>query len=427
MSKPNIVQITCHDLGRHLGCYGVRSVHTPTLDRLAAEGVRFAGGFCTSPGCSPSRAALATGRYPHANGVLGLAHSHFGWQLSPDERHIAGLLAEGGYRTVLFGLQHVTYQPERLGFHDLQGERPADGVAENIERFLAGRSDSQPFYFEVNFFEPHRPFDFGGVAPDQQAGVQIPSYLPDNEAARQELAGLQGAIRKVDGAVTRILAALEQSGLADDTLVLFTTDHGIAFPRAKTTLYDGGIETALLMRWPAAGVAGGRGYEELISNVDVLPTLLEVAGIPVPENVQGRSFLPLLQGREYTPRAAVFAEKTYHELYDPQRCVRTARYKLIHHFEVASRAYASTDIANAPTYKTMVSELAAERSMLELYDLQADPAEQRNRAQDPSHATTLGELGRRLREWMRETDDPLLRGPIASPFYDRALRTLEGF
>lgn len=429
MTQPNILQIVCHDLGHHIGCYGVHSVHTPTLDRLAAEGVRFGNSFCTSPGCSPSRAALATGRYPHANGVLGLAHAHFGWQLAPGERHVAGLLADSGYHTLLFGLQHVTYHPESLGFAEIHGDRPADGVAENIENWVFGYppNTASPFYAEVNFFEPHRPFNFGGVAPDRSAGVQVPPFLPDNEAAGEELAGMQGAIRKVDEAVARILAALEKASLAENTLVLFTADHGIAFPRAKTTLYDPGIETALLMRWPAGGVTGGRVREELISNVDIVPTLREAAGAAVPANVQGRSFLPLLQGRSYTPRAAVFAEKTYHELYDPQRCVRSASHKLIVHFEVASRAYASTDITDGPTYKTMANDLAKERSMLELYDLRQDPAEQHNLAHNAANAGLIAGLGRQLCTWMHETNDPLLQGPIASPFYYEAIRTLEEF
>jgi arylsulfatase A-like enzyme len=448
MNRPNILQITCHDLGRHLGCYGIESVHTPTLDRLAAEGVRFASSFCTSPGCSPSRAAMATGRYSHSNGVMGLAHAHFGWELGPGERHIAGLLAEGGYHTVLFGLQHVTYHPEKLGFREIFKDRPADGVAENIEQWVSaigvrssvsgvGKGSTQDrtpntedrtrFYAEVNFFEPHRPFDFGGVASDREKGVQVPPWLADNAASREELAGLQGAIRKMDAAAERILAAVERAGLADGTLVVFTADHGIAFPRAKTTLHDAGIEVALLARWPAGGVAGGAVHEELVSTVDLLPTLLEAAGASAPGNIQGQSFLPLLQGRPYQPRTAVFAEKTYHELYDPQRCVRTARHKLIHHFEVASRAYASTDITNGPTYKTMANDLATERSMLELYDLETDPTEQRNLANDASHAGTVADLGRQLRAWMQETEDPLLHGPIASPFYHEAIRTLNGW
>jgi N-sulfoglucosamine sulfohydrolase len=427
MEKPHILQIICHDLGRHLGCYGIRTVHTPALDRLAAEGVRCARSFCTSPGCSPSRAALATGRYPHATGVLGLAHAHFGWELAPGQRHIATLLAEQGYRTILFGLQHVTYHPESLGFEEIRGDRPADGVAENIEAFLAGRTGTRPLYAEVNFFEPHRPFDFGGVGPDTEKGVQIPPYLPENDAAREELALLQGAIRKVDAAVARILAAWERAGLAENTLVLFTTDHGIAFPRAKGSLYDSGIEVALLARWPAGGVAGGRVCEALISNVDMLPTLLEAAGVPAPETVQGRTFLSQLQGRPGTVRAAVFAEKTFHEHYDPQRCVRTARHKLIHHFEVSNPAYTPTDISRAPTYKTVIAELAAVRGMLELYDLEQDPVEQRNLAGDADHADLVADLGRQLRAWMQETDDPLLKGSIASPFYDEARRTLDRF
>jgi arylsulfatase A-like enzyme len=425
---PNILQIVCHDLGRHLGCYGVASVHTPTLDRFAAEGVRCARSFCTSPGCSPSRAALATGRYPHANGVMGLAHAHFGWQLGPDERHVARLLGDAGYHTALFGLQHVTYQIESLGFHEIHGDRPADGVAENLEQFLAQRPTGKPLYIEVNFFEPHRPFDFGGVAPDTENGVQVPAYLPDNEAARGELAALQGAIRKVDGCVNRILGALSAARLADDTLVIFTTDHGIAFPRAKTTLYDAGIEVALLARWPAGGIEGGRVCDALISNVDVLPTYLEAAGVAVPDNLQGRSALSSLKGQAADDaRTAVFAEKTYHEAYDPQRCIRTQKHKLIHHFEVCSRAYAATDIASGPTFATMIRELAAERSMLELYDVEADPSEQKNLAADPAHAGTVADLGRQLREWMEETGDPLLRGPIPSPFAARALETLVSF
>src|SRR5256885_1198977 len=116
MIRPHILQIICHDLGHHLGCYGIRTVRTPTLDRLAADGVRFASSFCTSPGCSPSRAALATGRYPHSTGLRGRAHAPFGWQLAPGERHIAALLADSGYHAVLFGLQHAPYQPEGLGW-----------------------------------------------------------------------------------------------------------------------------------------------------------------------------------------------------------------------------------------------------------------------------------------------------------------------
>jgi arylsulfatase A-like enzyme len=416
--RPHVVCLTCHDLGRHLGCYGVPGVRTPTLDALAAEGVRFASHFCTSPGCSPSRAAIATGRYPHANGVLGLAHAHFGWELAAGERHVASLLGEAGYYPVLFGLQHVTYHVESLGFREVHPERPADAVAASLERFLAAWSGSDPLYLEINFFEPHRPFDFGGVTPDTEQGVFVPAYLPDNEEARGEFALMQGAIRKVDQAVARIQEALRKRGLLEETLVVFTADHGIAFPRSKGTLYDAGIETALLMRWPAGGITGGQVLPSLVSNVDLLPTLLELAGTPVPESVQGRSFLSLLRGGAYAPREEVFAEKTFHNEYDPLRCIRTDRHKLIARLEVSNPIEPPADILASPTYRTMIEETLRPRATpFELYDLEADPLERENLSGKPETADLERDLKRRLASWMRETDDPLLKGPVASPFY----------
>jgi arylsulfatase A-like enzyme len=423
---PHILQLVCHDLGRHLGCYGRASVATPALDRLAAEGTRFSNSFCTSPGCSPSRAALATGRYPHANGCMGLAHGDFGWELAPGEQHVASLLREAGYYTVLFGLQHVTYQVEQLGFAEVRPEGTADQVAANLAGFLQQQSASTPLYLEVNFFEPHRPYDFGGVEPDEERGVVLPPYLPENEAARGEEAALQGAIRKADSAVSEILAALESTGLAPDTLVLFTSDHGLAMPRAKGTLLDAGIEVALILRWPGV-ISAATVRDELVSNVDVLPTYLEAAGAPVPDNIQGRSFLSLMRGDAPAARDAVFAEKTYHEHYDPQRCIRTRRHKLIQRFESSNRAYLPTDIMASPIYPEMFRELAAERSMLELYDLEEDPLECRNLAAEANCAELREDLGGRLRDWMRDTGDPLLHGPIASPFARRSLEQLEAF
>jgi N-sulfoglucosamine sulfohydrolase len=425
-SRPDIVFITCHDLGRHLGCYGVSSVRSPSLDRVAAEGVRFANSFCTSPGCSPSRAAIATGRYPHANGVLGLAHSHFGWELGPEERHVARLLGEAGYYPALFGLQHVTFHLPSLGFREVHDDRPADAVARNVAAFLKARDgQDQPLYLEINFFEPHRPFDFGGVAPDTSQGVTVPAFLPQSDAARQEFALMQGAIHKMDAAVGQVRAALEAAGRLENTLLVFTADHGIAFPMAKGTLYDPGITTALLMRWPAGGIGGGRVLEPLVSNVDLAPTLLEIAGAEVPERIQGGSLCPLLAGEPYEARECVFAEKTFHNEYDPLRCVRTATHKLIARLEVANRAEVPADIMRGPLYGEMMDVILGRADPFELYDLRADPLERRNLAGTPEVAAVEAELKRRLVRWMRETDDPLLRGPVASPFYHRTRAALE--
>jgi N-sulfoglucosamine sulfohydrolase len=422
--RPHIVSITCHDLGQHLGCYGVQTVHTPNLDALAIDGVRFKNSFCVAPQCSPSRAALATGRYPHANSVMGLSHGGFGWELHPNERHVATLLSKHGYETHLFGLQHVTQHVKRLGFDRVHGEGVGRDVADQVVNFVHDLpSQRKPFYAEVNFFEPHRPYDRGGVKPDSSAGIFVPPYLPGGEAAREEMSSLQGAIRAIDTAVGSILNALDDSGLSDKTLTVFTADHGIAMPRAKCTLYDPGIEVALIMRWSDGGIGEGRVAPDLVSNVDVLPTLLEIAGVLVPEGVQGHSFLPLLWREPQEVRDAIFAEKTFHSYYDPMRCVRTERFKYIRNFEPSFLVEVPGDVQQGAIFRTHAERYSTDRSSLvELYDLQADPLERNNLATEAAFGEVNRVLEKHLWRWMEDTDDPLLHGPVASPAYRRALK-----
>lgn len=440
-SKPNILLMICHDLGRHLGCYGVSTVHTPNVDRLAAEGVRMARSFCVAPQCSPSRAALFTGRYPHSNGVLGLTHAQFDWDLHPEERHLAGLLSESGWHAALIGLQHETRRPEGMGFDEIVGQNApvedsaltgADRLAAQVGAFLQRRRDQEkPFYLQVGFAEPHRvpgtPGDFGHLPPDDSRGVTVPAYLVDDADARAELAAFQGAIRKVDGAVGRILGALDDCGLREDTLVVFTTDHGIPFPRAKCSVYEAGLEVCLVLHWPGGGVSGGRVLDPMIPNVDCLPTLLEMAGAPVPGNVQGRSFAPLLRGEPYAPRPEVFGEMTYHDYYDPVRSIRTERHKLIVAF-CFNRGFMDPSQQWRPRTRTRhpADPALSRHDLIELYDLAEDPLETRNLAASEAHRAVRDDLLRRLHAWMVETDDPLLRGVPPSPMHLRAVAALEG-
>ncbi|MGH2531712.1 MAG: sulfatase family protein [Thermomicrobiales bacterium] len=420
--RPHILLITCHDLGRFLGCYGVPTVRTPYLDALAANGVRCDQAFCTAPQCSPSRAALATGRYPHANGVMGLTHARFAWDLHPDERHVAQILGAHGYETHLFGLQHVSPNVDRLGFHMTYRRATGPEVAADVEGFLRAARPTQPLYLEINLEEPHRPFDHGGVEPDSAGGVTVPPYLPDTAAAREEVAALQGAVHEADRAIGRILKALDAAGLADNTLVVFMPDHGIAMPRAKCTLYDAGIGVALIVRWPTGGVGGGRTDSSLISNVDVLPTLLDAAGIAAPGNLHGRSFLPALRGQASTPRDAIYAEKTYHSYYDPMRAIRTNRYTFIRNFESAFLVEVPGDVQLGPIYRTEAHRyVSATHPPVELYDLATDPLEQTNLAGHAEVAHIERDLSARLWRWMEETGDPLLDGPAPSPAYRRAM------
>lgn len=426
---PSVLFFTCHDLGQHLGCYGQATVTSPALDALAADGVRFAHSFCTAPQCSPSRASLHTGRYPHSAGVMGLAHPPFGWRLDPRERHVAQLLSAEGYTTTLVGMQHLVEHgaEHELGYERVLPVAPAYDEADaavGVLRELA-QQRHRPFYLEVGFEEPHRPYDFGGAQPDTSRGVAIPPYLPDVPESRQDLAAFQGAIRQMDQAVGRILHALDDLDIADQTCVVFATDHGAAMPRAKCTLYDPGIEVALLWRWPAA-LPPGRVVSEMVSNVDVTPSLLEALGLPVSASVQGRSFWPLLSGSgpAYVPRSEIFAEKTFHTYYEPMRAMRTLEHKLIVNFEVSTAVDVPADVRQSPIYPLTLSEFGAVRPPVELYDLQADPWEQRNLADRPELATIQADLRRRLLRWMEQTDDPLLRGPVASPYYADALTRL---
>ncbi|HYW87917.1 MAG TPA: sulfatase-like hydrolase/transferase, partial [Chloroflexota bacterium] len=238
MPPPSVLFLTCHDLGQHLGCYGQPTVASPALDRLAGSGVRFERSFCTAPQCSPSRASLHTGRYPHTTGVLGLAHAPFGWRLDPSERHFARILGEAGYSTSLIGMQHLIERgsAHELGYQQVAPVMAAHEEAEVAVAQLRELSDLEaPFYLEVGFEEPHRPYDFGGALPDSSRGVAVPGYLPDTPEAHEEFAAFQGSISQMDQAVSRILSALDELGLADSTLVVFATDHGAAMPRAKCT------------------------------------------------------------------------------------------------------------------------------------------------------------------------------------------------
>jgi arylsulfatase A-like enzyme len=382
--------------------------------------------FCTAPQCSPSRAALHTGRYPHATGMLGLAHAPFGWQLHADEQHLAQRLRAVGYRTALVGRQHLTERERaaELGYDRVTPVKPAREEADAALALLTELAP--PFYLEVGFEEPHRPYDFGGAQPDTAGGVEIPPYLPQTPEAREDLAAFQGAVRQMDSAVGRVLAALDQLQLGDTTWIVFATDHGIAMPRAKATLYDPGLESALLMRCPSGFSGNGRRVAALVSNVDVVPTILDGLGVPAPHSLHGRSLWPLLRGQPYQPRAEIFAEKTYHTHYEPMRCVRTARHKLIVNLEIDQAVDVPTDIQLSPIYPSLIPAFAHTRPHLEVYDLEADPWEQTNLADRPELRPIQADLSARLLSWMRETADPLLQGPVASPYYASALARLSG-
>jgi len=304
MNAVDVVLMTTHDIGRRLRCYGHGSVFSPHVDSLAADGARFEMAFCTAPQCSPSRASLATGRYPHNNGVMGLAHHGFDWELDQSVPHVAAVLAASGFETHLFGGQHVSLHPERLGFSRHHSEKNGEAIAAGVEEIVASAAERR-LYLEINFEETHRPYPH--IAEPHREALDLPPYLPDGRAAVEEMAALEEGIRLMDEAAGRVLDALRRAGRGESAFIVFTTDHGMAMPRAKCTLYDPGLEVSLLMRWPEGGVQDGATLSHLVSNIDVLPTILDAAGVEHPAGVQGRSLLPLLRGEPYVEREAIFA------------------------------------------------------------------------------------------------------------------------
>jgi arylsulfatase A-like enzyme len=414
---PNVVIVITHDTGRHLGAYG-RRVATPNLDRLASEGVLFERAFCTAPQCSPSRASLLTGLVPHRHGLIGLAHR--GFRLHPDalRRTLPRLLAEAGYRTHLFGFQHEAADPRDLGYQWVvqppsSGSRPhlCRDVAPAAADFLAN-GPTEPFFAMVGFEETHRPFE----PTDTPLGdVAVPAFLPDTPIVRRDVADLEGAVCQVDAAIGLLLAALDRSGLADRTLFVYTTDHGIAFPGAKGTLLDPGVEIALIARG-SGGFDGGRRLPGLVSNVDLSPTILELCGLTPPAEGDGVSLLPMVAGDAREVRQEVFAELTYHTAYDPMRGIRTSHHKYIRSF--ADRPlHLPAHVDASPT-----KDLLRDRGFFEprrppelLFDLARDPLERTDLADDPAHASVRDALRGRLDRWMRATNDPLLAGEVAAP------------
>ncbi|GMV82069.1 MAG: sulfatase [Planctomycetota bacterium] len=437
----NLLVFHCHDLGQYLGCYGVETVHSPNLDAFAAQGVRFARSFCTSPICSPSRAALFTGRYPHSTGVMGLCHANFQWDLLPSERHLAQHLQAAGYATGAVGVVHETRSgPERCGFERyVKPNKAAEVVDAALGMLGEFKNAGRPFYLQAGTAEPHRmkstrddPDRIGFLGehlqPDSERGVWVPPFLQDTPSAREELAELQGAIRHMDEQFGRLLAGLDALGLAANTLVVFTTDHGIAFPRAKASCYEPGLQTALMLRLPSrAGWHGGRVLREMVSNVDAVPTWLEALGVAVPSNAEGRSFRALLDGERYTPREEVFAEQTYLGAYLPIRSVRTERYKLIVNFTPGRAVYDPSQTWRPRAYPSgSPNPGAASMPLAELYDLESDPWERKNRFGDPALAEVQRELQGRLGRHMRRTSDPLLDGPVTPPMHRQAVALLQG-
>lgn len=401
-----------------LGCYGHPVLRTPHIDRLAREGVRFDRAFLAISSCSPSRASLLTGRYPHNTGAPDLHQP-----LPADQKTVARYLRRAGYHCMAVGKWHLG-DAERVHW-DRIAECPGAETAETALRLLEERPRGKPFFFWVASVDPHRPYGEEDVPVRYDPGqVRVPAYLPDHPDIRKEIARYYEEISRFDAHVGRILEALEREGELDRTFVAYLSDNGMPFPRAKTTLYDSGIRTPLLVRYPPL-VRPGEVRRGLVSGVDLAPTILELAGI-TPDSMQGRSLVPILASADAPGREAVFAEANWHDYAQFSRAVRTERFLLVRNYYWDKPLWNSVDSIHSPTWRALLElERAGRltpaqrflfvepRPFEELYDLGEDPASLVNVADDPRFREELYRLRTLLDNWRVETADtmPAVRRP----------------
>lgn len=443
-SLPNIVLIVADDHGKDaIGAYGNPIVRTPAIDALARDGIRFNRAFATVSSCSPSRASLLTGKPTHSMGMYGLQQvvHHFSTFDETDSLPLA--LARQGYRTARVGKYHVA--PEGV-FHfekDLgEGKKAVIGTfgRSPVEMAEAARDfidADKPFFLYYATNDPHRaaphtgvnsfgniPGGYEGAPPEEYdpSKVLVPDFLPDLPETRAEIAQYYQSVSRVDRGVERLVQILKATGKYDNTLILYLSDNGVAFPGAKATLYEPGICLPLIIKAPQAKPAyQGTATDALVSWVDLFPTLLDYAGKTEnsEDDFKGRSFRALLDGRGYSPRRKIYASQTFHEIqmYYPMRVVRTERFKLIWNLAYPLDVRQAVDLKNSATWKAAVKspgDLYGQRPLskllrrpeFELYDLQKDPAETSNLATQVAHSKLLDSLKVDLLAYLDATNDP---------------------
>jgi len=453
-TRPNIVMIVADDHGLDaLGCYGNPVISTPHLDALAADGTRFTHAFCTTASCSPSRSVILSGQQNHRNGMYGLQHDAHHFQSFDRVQSLPVLLGAAGYRTARIGKFHVA--PESVyAFQTVLsggaandpatiGRSPVE-MAERTREVIAA-PDPRPFFLYFASDDPHRanavlpdgkptfdtypqPNSFGnrpagypGIDPVRYrpADVRVPAFLPDTPASRAELAEYYQAVSRLDQGVGHLIALLKAAGHYDNTLILYLSDNGAAFPGAKTTLYDPGMRQPLIVRSPGRRNPGAV-QSAMVSWADLTPTLLDVAGVATHRTpFDGRSFRAALDGAPVSGWDTVFASHTFHEvtLYYPMRVVRTRRHKLIVNLAselpypfaldlIKSPTWISATLPGATHYGRRTIEKFLHRPRLELYDLARDPDEITNLADSPAHAALQADLLAKLKAFQTASHDP---------------------
>jgi N-sulfoglucosamine sulfohydrolase len=472
-AEKNIIFFIADDLGDTLGCYGNSVVKTPNIDALAKDGVLFQQAYATTASCSASRSVIMTGIHNHANGQYGHTQheNHFSCFYSIAPLALPHVMRAQGYRTGLFGKNHVA--PSCVIDYDVEISergRNTHKLVDSAKSFILEK-DSRPFLAYIACSDPHRgsklephnllaPDTFGNLPPNEHyQGIQeviydptslpIPAFLPDTPECRAELTHYYQSVSRVDSGVGHLISFLKENQLYDKTLIIFTSDHGMAFAGGKTTVYEPGLKVPMIVRNPYQPKKVDT-LSAFVSHTDITPTLLDFAGgldhkknAPKqtldlkkfyaqhhlkpqdnsnnsPKSYHGHSWLNLLEGQSDPARNEIYASHTFHEIqmYYPMRTIRDAQYKLIWNiahrldYPFASDLWVSSTWQaqlqkgpQAPYGKRTVDEYL-HRPAFELYDLNQDPNEIKNLANDPQYQSILKQYQSKIKTFQETTMDP---------------------
>jgi arylsulfatase A-like enzyme len=422
--RPNILFLIADDWSKHAGIYGTAAIRTPHIDRLGRDGVIFENAFCAAPSCTPSRASILTGRYPHQN----IESVNLWSTLQTRLPNYTTLLQTNGYHV---GLERKGWGPGNFTVGGY-AHNPAGKSYPNFAAFLAAKPEGQPFCYWFGTQDPHRPYTEGSGAASglDLSKIKVPSYLPDSPVTRSDLADYMHEVERFDREIGELLAQLEARGELDNTVIVLTSDNGLPFPRAKATLYDSGTNMPLIFYWKnTIQPARSRAF---VNFIDLAPTFLSFAQLPIPKEMTGKSFANLLLGKTTTHRPHVFLERERHahvrqgNLSYPARALRTERFLYIQNLlpdrwpagdprkihsvgsygDVDEGPAKSLILSDTIVYSQFYQWAFGKRPTEELYDLRTDPDQLQNRANDPAYRTELARLRRKLRQWQKQTQDP---------------------
>lgn len=436
--KLNIILFVSDDHGTDaLGCYGNPVIQTPNFDRLAEEGALFTDAYCTASTCSASRSAILTGKFSHATGHYGHAHSYHHFSTYDTITALPTHLENAGYHTARIGKYHLA--PESVyDFNEVLKADPRNTV-EMAEKCRTVIENEEPFFLYFCTDDPHRgaPFDlpswdmpnYFGNKEEGYEGVEkiaydpeeviVPDFLPDTPECRKELAQYYQSVSRIDQGFGRLMQILEESGKAENTVVIYISDNGIAFPGAKTTTYDPGIQLPCIIKAPGQKEKGVV-KDEMISWVDLTPTIMDYAGLK-PETMyfHGRSFRPVLEEENSEGWDEIYCSHIFHEvtMYYPMRVIRNRNYKLIWNIAWRLEYPFATDLWAASTWQGVYrrgDEFYGKRKVdnylhrpeFELYDIQNDPHEINNLAGDPEYKSLLDLLKNQIKQFQTDTKDP---------------------